>query len=147
MTGRLGGIQTRTIKTGIQSVEKMLQKYPTYPSLNGRSGSAFLRPTRRRSVCGAAIEIFMNRTADVMMELKAVELARYSNPYKQVNTSVSKVARAGNFIFVSTCAKNLGNGSPPSLANAQAIRPEAVYKEGSAARLEVSAKNRTCNVM
>lgn len=85
----------------------------------------------------------MKRTADVMMELKAVELARYSNPYKAVNPSVSKVARAGNSIFVSTCAKNLGNGSPPSRAKAQAIRPEEVNREGSAARMKRSVENDT----
>lgn len=104
VTGRLGGIQTKIIRTGTHRVAMTLQKVPTLPRLKGRSGSAS-RPTRRRSVCGIAKVMLLNKTAEVRMELKAVELARYSNPYKPMNASANKVARAGNFILVSTCEK------------------------------------------
>jgi len=102
------------------------------------------RPTSRRSVCGAVREILLKRTADVRMELKAVELARYNSPYKPMKASANKVARAGNFIFVSTCAKYLENGSPPSRAKAQAIRPEAINWGGIAAITKRSAENDLC---
>jgi len=80
----------------------------------------------------------------VRIELKAVELARYSSPYKPMKPSANKVARAGNFIFVSTCAKYLENGSPPSRAKAQAIRPEAINWGGIAAITKRSAENDLC---
>ena len=80
------------------------------------------------------------RTADVMMELKAVVLAMYIKPYKAIKTSASNVALAGNCNFVSTCEKNLWYGVPRSRAKAQVTRPAVMNCGGIQAGEHLSAQ-------
>ena len=76
VTGRVGGMHTSTARMTIHIVANPLQMYPKTPRFKYRGGRRFLRPKKSRMACGAAYEIFRNKTADVIMELNAVVEAR-----------------------------------------------------------------------
>ena len=74
-TGRFGGMQINTPSRTIHKVEKTLQNTPNHPRLKDRGGK-MLRPRTSKMLCGTVYEIFRKRTAEVIIELKAVVDAR-----------------------------------------------------------------------
>ena len=86
---------------------------PNHLRLNARLGRTLERPRIAAIAWGIAYEMLRYKTAEVIIELNAVVLAKYSRPYNTLKTMAAIVVFTGKSLFLSIFEKNFGYGVPP----------------------------------